>query len=82
MLAAKAHAVPGLDAECGGSMVCGTCHVFVDGGWFDRLPAPSALETELISYGLHADGNSRLSCQIVVTDAMEGMSVEIPPSQR
>ena len=80
MLAARAHGVPGVEAECGGSMVCGTCHLFIVGGGFDRVGGPSAMEAELLDCGLYPQPNSRLSCQIAVTEAMEGLRVEIPPS--
>ena len=81
MSQAKAGGVPGIDADCGGSMVCGTCHVFIDAPWCAALPAPSAGEVALVEYGLYPRDNSRLSCQIVVTAEMDGMNVEIPPSQ-
>ena len=82
MTQAKAKAVPGIDADCGGSMVCGTCHVFIDEPWFSRLPPPSEAEAALVEYGLHPRDTSRLSCQVVVTEAMCGMNVEIPPAQK
>ena len=82
MSSAKAAGVPGIEAECGGSMVCGTCHVFVDEAWFGRLPAPSEMEADLIGYGLYPRPTSRLSCQVTVTEAMDGLELEIPPSQR
>jgi 2Fe-2S ferredoxin len=82
MLAAKAHGVPGVEAECGGSMVCGTCHLFIAGDGFGRVGPPSAMEAELLDYGLYPQPNSRLSCQVVVTEAMDGLTVEIPSSQR
>jgi 2Fe-2S ferredoxin len=82
MAAAKAQGVPGIEAECGGSMVCGTCHVHVREPWFSRIGAPSAMETDMLDCALHPAAGSRLSCQIVVTAAMEGMEVGVPPSQR
>ncbi len=82
MASAKAAAVPGILAECGGSMVCGTCHVFIDEDAFARLPAAGPMEAELIEYGLDPRATSRLACQIMVTEAMEGLAVEIPAAQR
>jgi 2Fe-2S ferredoxin len=82
MAAAKDAKVPGVVAECGGSMVCGTCHVFIEDGWFARLPAPTEMEAELIEYGLYPATNSRLSCQILVTETLQGLVLAIPPSQR
>ena len=82
MASAKAANVPGIVAECGGSMVCGTCHVFIDADWYARLPPAGSMEADLIDYGLYPRDTSRLSCQILVTEAMEGLMLEIPPSQR
>ncbi len=82
MSQAKDGHVAGIDADCGGSAVCGTCHVFIDEPWFSRLPAPSAEEAALVEYGLDPRENSRLSCQVVVTGAMAGMTVEIPQTQK
>jgi len=82
MSQAKAWNVAGIDADCGGSMVCGTCHVFIDEPWVGALPPPSAAEAALVEYGLYPRDNSRLSCQLVVTDAMAGMTIEIPPAQK
>jgi 2Fe-2S ferredoxin len=82
MSQAKIHLVAGIDADCGGSMVCGTCHVVIDDPWFSRLPGPSAEEAALVEYGLDPRENSRLSCQVVLTGAMDGMTVAIPPTQK
>ena len=82
MAAAKDAKVPGIVAECGGSMVCGTCHVFIEEGWFAQLPPPSEMEAELIDFGLYPAANSRLSCQIVVTETMAGLVLGVPPAQR
>ena len=81
MAAAKSANVPGIIAECGGSMVCGTCHVFIDEAWFAQLPPAKTMEADLIDYGLYPRPTSRLSCQIAVTEAMDGLVLEIPPSQ-
>ena len=82
MAAVRAAAVPGILAECGGSMVCGTCQVFVDEPWLAQLAAPTAMEADLISFGLNPAAHARLSCQISVTEAMDGMVLEIPHAQR
>ena len=82
MVAARAANVPGIVTECGGSMVCGTCHVFIDDAWFSQLPPAAPMEADLIDYGLYPRPTSRLSCQISVTEAMNGLVLEIPPSQR
>jgi ferredoxin, 2Fe-2S len=79
---AKARGIDGIEAECGGSMVCGTCHVHVDPDWFVRLVPPSALEADMLEYVRYPDPCARLSCQIELTAALDGLAVSVPPSQR
>jgi 2Fe-2S ferredoxin len=81
MSAAVKNDVPGIEAICGGSMVCGTCHVYVDPAWRSRLPPPSAEEQELIDCGLDPQPNSRLACQIVLTAELDGLVVATPSTQ-
>lgn len=64
-------------ALCGGCCSCATCHVHVDPAFADKLPAISADEDDLLDSSDHRDGNSRLSCQLPVTDAIDGMRVTI-----
>ena len=82
MLGATANAVAGVDADCGGTLSCATCHVYVDPAWIDRLPEPELMEVELME-GVAAERrpNSRLSCQIVVTEALDGLTLEVPERQ-
>lgn len=82
MVAAVRNRVPGIEAACGGSMVCGTCHVYVSEPWLGCLPAVSDMEAEIHEYGAHVLANSRLACQITVTPALEGIVVTTPPTQR
>lgn len=79
---AKDHDVLGIEAECGGSMVCGTCQVYVADDWYANLPEPTEMEREMVEYTRHPRPSSRLSCQIVVTPEMDGLEVETPVSQR
>jgi 2Fe-2S ferredoxin len=81
MSAAVRRHVAGIDAICGGSMVCGTCHVYVHPDWRDRLPPASAAEQDLLDCGLAVRPESRLACQIVVTSDLEGLVVTTPASQ-
>lgn len=81
MIAAVRAGAPGIDADCGGSMVCGTCHVYVDEGWLDRLPTQSAMERDLLEFSPNAAPNSRLACQIVLGPEHDGMGVRTPESQ-
>ncbi len=82
MSQAKAWGVAGIDADCGGALVCGTCQVFIDEPWFSVLTPPSSAETSLVEYGLYPTDNARLSCQIVVSESIGGMIVAIPPAQK
>lgn len=82
MLGATINGVPGIDADCGGTLSCATCHVYVDPQWIDRLPAMDDVENDLLeNTACERTGNSRLSCQIIVTDELEGLSVEVPERQ-
>jgi 2Fe-2S ferredoxin len=75
------HGVPGIDAECGGSCNCATCRVDVDDGWRARLPAAGVLERDMLDAAdIHAPG-ARLSCQIKVTEALDGLVVQVPATQ-
>jgi 2Fe-2S ferredoxin len=82
MASAKSAGVGGIEAECGGSMVCATCQVYVSEPWFSRIAPAGSIEAEMVEYTRHPRPNSRLSCQIVVNDAMDGMEVAVPPAQR
>lgn len=82
MQAAKAHGVPGIDADCGGSMVCGTCHVYVLDDLRGTLPAPSDMEREMLEYVPDPHPEARLSCQLRVSDCADGMRFEVPHAQR
>lgn len=83
MEAATEAGVPGIVAECGGSMACATCHVYVDPAWIGLVPPPAAGEAGMLDFveGGRRDG-SRLSCQITVTDALEGFQATVPAGQR
>lgn len=76
------HNVRGIDAECGGSCSCATCHVYVADGDVERLPPPDEMENELLD-GVASERlpGSRLSCQIAVTPELDGLTVRIPESQ-
>ena len=81
MRAAVMNGVPGIDADCGGSCACGTCHVIVDPAWAGRLPPPSASELDTLDLVSDPQPNSRLSCQIEVTAAVDGLVVATPAAQ-
>ncbi|MFZ1989093.1 MAG: 2Fe-2S iron-sulfur cluster-binding protein [Alphaproteobacteria bacterium] len=73
--------VPGIDADCGGACACATCHVYVDPAWTETVGGPSEMEQTMLDFAEDVEDNSRLSCQITVTDALDGLIVRLPKSQ-
>ena len=73
--------VPGIDADCGGACACATCHVYVDDAWCEATGKPSAMEESMLDFAEEAEPNSRLSCQIRVSDALDGLIVRLPANQ-
>ncbi|WP_119308112.1 2Fe-2S iron-sulfur cluster-binding protein [Cohaesibacter haloalkalitolerans] len=73
--------VPGIEAECGGACSCATCHVYVDEAWAAKTGEPGAMEEDMLDFAQDADERSRLSCQIKMTDELDGLVVRIPESQ-
>ena len=73
--------IPGIDADCGGACACATCHVFVDSAWLEKLPAKEDMEETMLDFAPDMAANSRLSCQIKVTPALDGLIVRMPKSQ-
>lgn len=82
MQAAKNEHVPGIDADCGGAMVCGTCHVHVAPDWQSRLSPAGEMERMILDGVPSPHPDARLSCQIVLGDALDGLTVNIPTCQR
>ncbi len=80
---AVANGVDGIVGECGGSAMCATCHVYVDAAWVDRLPAPLATELEMLECtASERRSESRLSCQIKMSDALDGLLLRTPERQQ
>ncbi len=73
--------IPGIDADCGGACACATCHVYVDDAWLDKTGERSAMEESMLDFAEGVQDNSRLSCQIKVTDELDGLKVTMPESQ-
>jgi len=73
--------IPGIDADCGGGMACATCHVYVNDDWFDKLPVKEDGEEDMLDMAFEPKKNSRLSCQIIVSDELDGLTVNIPSKQ-
>jgi len=73
--------ISGIDAECGGGCACATCHVYVDDKWFDKLPKKTDAEQDMLDLAFEPNKLSRLSCQIIVTDELDGLVVKMPSKQ-
>jgi ferredoxin, 2Fe-2S len=81
MRAAVDHGVPGIDADCGGQCACATCHVFIAAPWFELTGERTVRESEMLNFAAELRETSRLACQIPVTDAMDGIEVQMPEAQ-
>ena len=73
--------IPGIDADCGGGMACATCHVYVKDEWLNKIPKAEDAEVDMIDMAYKPKKNSRLSCQIIVTDELNGIEVTTPEKQ-
>ena len=73
--------IPGIDADCGGSMACATCHVYIDEKWIHKLPKAESAEIDMIDMAFEPKKNSRLSCQIIVSDELDGLELTTPEKQ-
>ncbi len=73
--------IPGIDADCGGSMACATCHVYVEERWINKLPKAEEAEVDMIDMAYEPKKNSRLSCQLIVSDELEGLTITTPAKQ-
>ena len=78
---ALAHAVPGIEAECGGACACATCHVYVDEAFTSVTGAPDAMEEDMLDFAFDVRPTSRLSCQLKVRDELDGLVVSVPERQ-
>ena len=81
METAIVNGVPGIVAECGGACTCATCHVYVDEEWFEKTGGPSMMEEDMLDFAFDVKAQSRLSCQIKVKDALDGLVVHVPSRQ-
>lgn len=81
MEAAKMNLVPGIEAECGGACACATCHVYVEEAWREKAGKPSEMEEDMLDFAFDVREASRLSCQIRVTEALDGLVVRVPAKQ-
>jgi len=81
MEAAIGNMVPGIVAECGGACSCATCHVYVDEAWTDQVGGPSEMEEDMLDFAFDVRPTSRLSCQIKLTDELDGLVLHVPEEQ-
>ena len=81
MEVAKKNLIDGIEAECGGACACATCHVYVDAAWRDRSGKSAAMEEDMLDFAFDVREESRLSCQIKVSDVLDGLVLRIPSKQ-
>ncbi|MEM7615302.1 MAG: 2Fe-2S iron-sulfur cluster-binding protein [Pseudomonadota bacterium] len=82
MEGARDNQIPGIEADCGGACACSTCHVYVDPAWVDKLSKKEAMEEDMLDFAWQPDpARSRLTCQLKVTDALDGLVVQMPEKQ-
>ncbi len=82
MEGARDNGVPGIEADCGGACACSTCHVYVDEAWVGKVPQKDAMEEDMLDFAWQPDPvRSRLTCQIKVTDELDGLVVHLPEKQ-
>jgi 2Fe-2S ferredoxin len=82
MEGARDNNIAGIEADCGGACACSTCHVYVDAAWADKLPAKDAMEEDMLDFAWEPNpATSRLTCQVKVTDELDGLVVQIPEKQ-
>ncbi|HAC57763.1 2Fe-2S iron-sulfur cluster-binding protein [Parvibaculum sp.] len=81
MEGAVRYTIPGIEGDCGGACACATCHVYVEEGWFEKLPPMEELERDMLDFAFDVHPNSRLSCQIKVDPSLDGLVVRAPARQ-
>ena len=82
MEGARDNSIPGIEADCGGACACSTCHVYIDSSWVDKLPPKEDMEEDMLDFAYSPDENtSRLTCQIEVTNNLDGLIVRMPEKQ-
>lgn len=81
MEVARKAEVPGIEAECGGACSCATCHVYVDEAWKEKTGGAEEMEEDMLDFAFDVRSNSRLSCQIKITDKLDGLVLNLPEKQ-
>ncbi len=75
------NSVPGIEAECGGACACATCHVYIDDAWKEKTGEPEVMEEDMLDFAYDVQPTSRLSCQIKVSEELDGLIVRVPERQ-
>ena len=73
--------IPGITADCGGACACATCHVYIDKEWLDKTGVAEDMETDMLDFAFDVEENSRLSCQVKITDELDGLVIKLPEKQ-
>lgn len=81
MEGARDNNIPGIEADCGGACACSTCHVYVDAAWVGKIPTKDAMEEDMLDFAWEPSDLSRLTCQVKVTDELDGLVVQLPEKQ-
>lgn len=81
MEAAVQNGIPGIDADCGGACACATCHIYVDEAWLGKLAEKDDMEDSMLDFASNLESNSRLSCQIILSDELDGITIKTPEAQ-
>lgn len=81
MQAATFASVPGISADCGGACSCATCHTYIDDAWLGKVPEAQGMENDMLEYAFERRESSRLSCQMIISEDMDGMVLHLPSSQ-
>jgi len=81
MEAARNAGIDSVAGDCGGSCICGTCHIYVDAAWWDKVGDPIDIEVATMEFSESVQPNSRLACRIVVTEELDGLILQIPPEE-
>ncbi|WP_192258246.1 2Fe-2S iron-sulfur cluster-binding protein [Mesorhizobium caraganae] len=82
MEGARDNGIPGIEADCGGACSCATCHAYIDSAWIEKLPAKQPMEADMLDFAYEPDATrSRLTCQVRVTEALDGLVLHMPERQ-
>ena len=82
MEGARDNNIPGIEADCGGACACSTCHVYIDPAWVNKIPKKDDMEDDMLDFAYEPDpARSRLTCQLTVTDDLDGLVVQMPEKQ-